>query len=79
MMAMKTIDEVARYLDLWSRYHPDADGKELKSLTLSLVSKLPFVERKKFIEEYYKWIDEKYAEEFPDEYVDGYRETNEAS
>jgi hypothetical protein len=76
---MKTIDEVANYLDLWSRCHPDVTNAEFKSLTLSLVAKLPFAERKKFIEEYYKWADEKYAEEFPDEYLDRYRETNEAA
>lgn len=75
---MKTLEQVTTYLDLWSRYHPDASAEDLKSLTLSMVGNLPYHERLKFMEEYYKWVDEKYAEEFPDEYIDGYRETNEA-
>lgn len=46
--------------------------------TLDKVKRLPFTERRKFLERYYIWLDERYAEEFPDEYLDGYRETNEA-
>jgi hypothetical protein len=47
--------------------------------SLELISKLPQKEKNKFLEDYYKYMDELYIEEFPEEYLDGYKETNEGS
>ncbi|AEC53037.1 hypothetical protein SCRM01_091c [Synechococcus phage S-CRM01] len=76
---MRTIEDIGQYIDLFERYHPEYSKEEIKQLTLQLLSQLPQKEKNKFMEEYYKYLDDVYIKEFPDEYLDGYKETNEGS
>lgn len=72
---MKTLESVSAFMEIFARYHPEYSHKEIRSMYLEILKSLPEAEVKRFLEEYYKWADERYAEEFPDEYVDGYRES----
>lgn len=87
---MKTIEEVSNYMDLFERYHPEYSPEDLKQLTVSLLSKLPEREKRKFMNEYYEYLDNHYKEQFPEEYSDEdeeelddyfevYKKTNEGS
>lgn len=76
---MKTLNDISFYMSLFERYHPEYSPEELKQLTISLLSKLPEREKKKFMKEYYAWCDEHYASQDLDEYASMYTETNEGS
>ena len=76
---MKTLDDVASYMSLFERYHPEYTEEELKQLTVSLISTLPENEKKKFLTEYYAYCDKHYESQDLDEYTLLYSETNEGS
>lgn len=76
---MKNIQQIGKFIDLYERFHPERSAEEIRQIMLDMISKLPKMEKEEFFREYYKWCDQRYAEQFPDEYLDSYKETNEGS
>ena len=72
---MKTVQDIAFYMNLYERYHPHVTKDELKQLTLGMLSELPDNEKSKFIEEYSEYVNRK---SIPEDYVNLYHTTNEA-
>lgn len=79
---MRTLEEVANYMDVYERYHPERNPTEIRKMTLSLISQLPQKEKDKFLENYYEYVDSQVYEpvediEISDDYLINYTETNE--
>ena len=51
---MKTVNDIAFYMDLFERYHPEYTKEDLKQMTLALLADLPDKAKNEFLEEYRK-------------------------
>lgn len=83
-MSYTSVEEVAGYIFLYSRFHPEATASELNEMTLSMISTLPDPEKAKFVEEYSEYCNQHQQQpqqdpyDIPDYYVELYNSTNEA-